>query len=299
LQVVDLADATALDRPKAEAALGKVRIAAIEDPASPEFDAAYAMLDRFFGPRSEMEERAVLQRFLRERELRYSEHQLGIYAMFGAWAGHDLVGVRDCYIDFDFRRRFCMVALSHSFVVPEWRRSGLAALFRALPVTLAKAASGPRLGENATLWVTAEMEPADATDPDTEIRLVAYGRSGFGVLDPSRFHYSQPDFRCTSATITGFPLLGVVRVVGAPVSEIPADLCQAYPELYHCCHRMYLPAWRVDPSEDFAVGRLRADPDPVPLLPLPTARDDAAFQPLRREVVVPRYPPGLRGFGTA
>lgn len=298
--MVDLEDVSDFDRPKAAAALGKVRLGMIEDPGSPEFDAAYAMLDGFFGERNEMEERAVLQGFLRDRELRYSDHQRGVYALCGAWAGEQLVGVRDCYVDFDLRRRLCLVALSHSYVVPGWRRSGLAALFRALPVTLAKRLSGPRLGKDADLWVTAEMEPADAADPDTEIRLVAYGRSGFGVFDPSRFRYSQPDFRCTSDTVTGLPLLGIVRVVGQPVAAVAPELCEAYPELYHCCHRMYLPAWRVDPSQDFAVGTLREDPAPVRILPLPTSREDvAAFAPLRREVVVPPYPPGLRGFGAA
>ncbi len=297
LGLLDPADLAPLDREKGEAALARVRLEDIRDPESPAFAAAYALLDGFFGPRGEMEERAAIARFVLDRVIPFAPGLEGHYHLVAAWDGDVLVGVRDCYVDIDHTRGVCVVALSHSLVVPAWRRTGLAAVLRALPVTLARRTVAARVGRPLPTLVSAEMEPVDPANVDTVVRLVAYGRSGFSVLDPTRFRYSQPEFRdLPDAAHTGIPLLGVVRPLGVPGDSdaLPAALAAAYPRAFHGCHRTYLPAARVDPSERHVLAHLGRDP--VPLLPLPTGGDTLdRLAPLVRGAVVPLYPPGLRG----
>jgi hypothetical protein len=288
---VDPADIAPADRGKALAAADALTVREIRDPDDPAFDAAYDLLDAFFGPIGELEDRAVLARFTRERTLHYGPGLWGTYHLVGAWHGAELVGVRDCYVDIDESLGVCLVALSHSFVVPAWRRSGLGALFRALPVALAREA-GPR-----PTILAAEMELVEPSRPETVVRLVAYGRSGFGVFDPGRFQYSQPDFRAPpGASHTAIPMLGVVRLLGLGPSEVTPDVAAAFPRLFHVCHRMYLPPSRVDPSEHHALDTLASSTAPVRVLALPTGMtDEAALAPLLRSAVLGRYPVGLRG----
>lgn len=289
-----------LDRQKGLAALEQVRVERVTDADGPLFDAAYRLLDGFFGPRGELEAREVLAGFVRQPVLDFGGGLLGVYHLVALRAGDELVGVRDLYVDLDPAAGVCVVALSHSLVVPAWRRSGLAALLRALPLPLAREVQQAHLGRTLPTLVAAEMEPADPHNPDTVVRLLAYGRSGFGVLEPARFRYSQPDFRADVALQhTGIPLLGVVRVLGleadAPAA-VPAELVAAYPRLFHACHRVYLPESRVGPSHRWADAHLDLDAGPVPLLPLPTGPDTLDhLAPLVRGAVLPLYPPGLRG----
>ncbi len=295
--LLDAADLTPHDRVKGLATLAQLRLVELRDPSSAAFEACFAMLDAFFGPRGEMEERAALQRFVAERVIDYGDGLEGTYHLVGAWHGDELVAVRDCYVDLDRRSGFSIVALSHAYVAPAWRRSGLGAILRALPVTLSRAVQLERVGRTLPTLVSAEMEPVDPANPDTIVRLIAYGRSGFSVLDPQRFRYSQPDFRCLpGAEHTGIALLGVVRPLGLPGDALPVELCAAYPTLFHACHRMYLPAGQVDPSSSHAFTTLRASAAPVRLLPLPTQRADlSSLAPLVRGAVLPLYPPGLWG----
>lgn len=294
---IDTEDVAPLDRPKATAAAGRLRIAEITDPDGAAFDDAYVMLDGFFAPKGELEERSVLARFVRDRLLTYGEGLTGSYHLVGAWDGDRLVGVRDCYVDVDEVLGLCLVALSHSYVVPEHRRTGLGALFRALPLTLARRALAERYGRALPTLVAAEMELYDPARTETLVRLIAYGRSGFGVLDPQRFRYAQPDFGARpDAAHTGIAMLGVVRAIGLPQDAVPVEVAAAFPRLFHVCHRMYLPRGRVDPSEVHALATLLRRPEPVRILPLPTGPDELdRLAPLVREVVLPLYPPGLRG----
>ncbi len=275
----------------------RLRLEEIRDPDGAAFHAAYDMLDRFFGALGELEDREVLARFVRERVLDYGAGASGTYHLVGAWDGEALVGVRDCYVDIDEVAGLSLVALSHSFVAPAWRRSGLAALFRALPVTLARQAQAARFGRELPTLVAAEMEPADPAVPESVVRLVAYGKSGFSALDPRRFRYSQPDFRADPmADHTGIAMLGIVRTVNLPPGPLAPSVAEVFPRLFHVCHRMYLDRSRVDPSEEHAVGTLRASAEPVALLPLPTSRGELQrLGPLVRSAVLPLYPRNLRG----
>lgn len=300
--VLDPRDVPVLDRPKAESALQRFRIQVVDDPTDPAFDAAYSMLHEFFAPRGELEDREALARFTRERVIHYAPGMEGHYRLIVAWDGDDLAGVRDCYVDLDLPNRLCLAALAHTLVAPRFRRTGLAAVFRALPATLAREAVAERYEDpgSVPILIAAEMEPVELDNLDTVVRLLAYGRSGFKVLDPARVPYSQPDFRddvVSREGRTGIPLLAVVRWLDHPeATHVPVALAAAFPRLFHVCHRLYLPAWRVDPSEAHALAAIFSSADDVPLLALPTSPGHLeSLAPLMREAVLRCYPPVLCG----
>ena len=93
--LLDPADLAPLDRDKALASLGAgLRIAEVRDPDGADFAACYTMLDTFFGPRGEMEDRSALQRFVAERLIVYGEALEGTYHLVGVWKDEELVAVR-------------------------------------------------------------------------------------------------------------------------------------------------------------------------------------------------------------
>ncbi len=294
-ELLDLADVAPGDQEKVAAAASRFRLECLTT-AEGRFQQGYDLLDSYFGARGELESRATLAGFVREGVLPYGNRMEGHYRMILAWDGSELVGVRDCYADIDLDAGICVVALSHSYVVPECRRSGLAALFRAMPVTLARNVTRSVCETPPEILLAAEMEPIDPADVGSVIRLVAYGRSGFSVADPSRLPYSQPDFRQPPQSLA-IPLMPVVRWIDHERdTTLPILLAAAFPRLFHACHRQYLAAERVDPSEVHALRTLTRSPDPVPLLPLPRDPADAErIHPLLREHVLAHYPQRLRG----
>jgi hypothetical protein len=302
--MIDPRDIPQLDAPKARAAMDRFRLEEVTRQGSETFAAAYRMLEGFFGPLGELEPAEELGKFVEDGRIDYGRGMEGHYKLIAAWDGAELAGVRDFYVDLDIPGRRCLIALSHSYVAPAHRRSGLAALFRALPASLGRAVVADRFAAPLPpIMVTAEMEPVDPDTPETVIRLLAYGRSGFRALDPRRLPYSQPDFRDLSALgfeHTALPLLGIVKLLDQPnATSAPADLAAAFPELFHVCHRFYLPASRVDPSERHALSTLRRDPGDVPLLPLPSGLDELHYlRPLLRAEVLKLYPKELRGAGS-
>lgn len=292
---IDPADLSPIDRPKAVPALQRYRLSRVTDPDGPDFDAAYAMLASFFLEHGELEERGALADFVRQGVLPFGPGLEGHYSLIVAREGDRLAGVRGCYVDLDLEREICVVALSHSFVAPEDRRGGLAALLRTVPLGLAREVALARFGRPVPTLVVAEMEAVDPEIPATLIRLLAYGRSGFSVMDPRRLPYSQPEFRdLPDAPWTALPFLGVVRTESA--AEVPLELAAAFPRLFHACHRLYLPRTKVDPSEAHALSALHRSADPVPLLPLPQSMQELErLAPLLIGSVLPLYPPSLRG----
>ena len=296
--LVNLQDA-ASDRDKVQSAAERFRIEVVTDDGEM-FTRAFDMLDGFFGPKGELEPRADLARFTRDPVLSFGDGMEGHYRLIVALDGDELVGVRDCYVDLDRNAGVCIAALSHSFVAPSQRRSGLAALFRTVPVTLARTLATQHLGPSAPVLVAAEMEPVDPDDIDSIVRLLAYSRSGFSVMDPARLPYSQPDFRdllALGAEHTALPLMPVVRWVGSEDSpSLPVPLAAAFARLFHACHRLYLPRERVDPSEVHALRALARQVDPVRLLPLPRDMSQIGLlAPLLRSAVLPLYPRILQG----
>ncbi len=294
---VDPADVVDRERARVETVLRTVTLAEVRDPDAPAFHAIFDLLDAFFGAAGEMETREALANFVRARRLDYAPGLSGTYHLIGAWHGDTLVAARDCYVDVDAATGVCVVALAHVYVAPAWRRTGLASALRALPSTLARAVVTERFGAPLPTLVVAEMEPADPADPDTLLRLCAYGRSGFAALDPTRLPYSQPEFRdLPDAHHTGIPLLMLLRTTPAFADGVPVAMAESLPRLFYAAHRLHTPAARVDPSEAHVLSVLRRSDAPVPLLPLPESLDaPERLAPLRREVVLPLYPQGLRG----
>ncbi len=297
--ILDPDDVAEADRAKVREALGRFRVETVADTGAT-FGRVYDLLDSYFGPKGELEARDVLAGFVENRGLPYGNGMEGHYRLLAAWDGDELVGARDLYVDLDLSARVCVVALSHSYVVPHARRSGLAALFRAVPVSLARALTHERLGpgEPAEILVGAEMEPI-SDDPGSIVRLVAYGKSGFVAIDPVRLPYSQPDFRDLEpdSAHLAIPLMPIIRWLGHEhATEIPVWLAAAFPRLFHSCHRQYLPRERVDPSEVHALRALTRSRLPVALLQLPHRLDDHdRIAPLALARVHAAYPRILRG----
>lgn len=160
------------------------RIRAVDNPL---FATAYAHLWAEFGAKDEMELRATL-------ELRFRLAPRVLYEMLLIRRGDEFIAVRD---------HSAMVAdggavvhLSHNFVSPQARRTGLAGWMRAWPIQTAReclAANGA--AEDAPVTLLAEMEYETADDPARAIRLRAYENAGFLKIDPAVVDFHQPDFR--------------------------------------------------------------------------------------------------------
>lgn len=296
-----LAECTPLERPRAAEAAARVRIDAITDPRTAAFPRTWDLLAAEFLDRGELEDAAELAALLDAGLIDYGHDRSGTYHLFAAWDGDALVGARDCYVDIDHRLGVALVSLAHCLVAPPWRRRGLAALLRALPVALARQQILARAGRPLPTLVVAEMEPPSAADPPAIVRLIAYGRAGFAALDPRRLPYAQPDFRPDPGRHLALPLLGVVRTLEIPAAlgprpAVPVEVAALFPILFHATHRRYTPRERVDACEQNALTALHRSADPVPLLPLPEGEATLdRLAPLTRAAVLPAYPPALRG----
>ena len=298
-----LAACAPCERPAAAAAAERLRVAAVAGAHDPAFAPAWGLLAAEFLDRGELEAPEEMAALLAAGLVDYGHGRAGTYHLFAAWEGDTLVGVRDCYVDLDAPAGHGLISLAHCVVAPAWRRRGLAALLRALPLALGRAELRARAGRPVPALAVAEMEPPSASDPASIVRLIAYGRAGFAALDPRRVPYAQPDFRADPPPAhLGIPLLGVVRVLDLPGSPgpapaVPVELAAAFPLLFHATHRRYVDPARVDACEAHVLTALRASPDPVALLPLPDSDDATLVRllPLARAAVLPLYPPALRG----
>jgi GNAT superfamily N-acetyltransferase len=232
LRLPDPADLEPSDA-KAHTALRRYRLCRVTAAAGSDFEEGYGALWHEFGPRGELERRAVVQRWL---AVQGGVLAGGLCWQYGLLVARDhngaLAGVRDCHVTVDVDRRECVVYLAHILVLPEFRRGGLATLLRAAPLSLARralAAAGLD-ARQADVLLAAEMEPADPSAADTLVRLIVHGRVGFRAVAPAVLPYCQPDFRdleALGAPAHPLPLLAVVRWVGHMTEALPARLCSA------------------------------------------------------------------------
>jgi len=119
-----------------------------------------------------------------------------LYAMQLITRNGEFVGVRDHTAILLENERGAIVHLSHNLVARAWRRSGIAGWLRALPVSTALealAAAGRQLDTPVTL--VGEMEHFNPSNAATGIRLTAYEKAGYKMVDPEIVDYWQPDFR--------------------------------------------------------------------------------------------------------
>lgn len=218
------------------------RVHRIRSVDHPWFERVYQRLWAEFGGRAEMEERSVIEARLRWQPAEPGSGHALLYEMIAIERGAELIAVRDHSAILrpaegdEPGRPGAVVHLSHSWVAPAHRRSGLAGWLRALPLAAARDCaqmSGARTPESIDL--VAEMEPVD---PPGVKRLVAYGRAGFRKVDPRAVDYLQPDFRPAAEIdrtgLAPLPLVLIVRRCGAeaeptlPASEARAIVSSLY-----------------------------------------------------------------------
>lgn len=159
------------------------------------FDMAFGALWSEFGLVGEMEQASVLDRRLlwnpleprNGASLRYGLVLLTSQGKFVAVRDHTVIVLED--------QPGAVIHMSHNLVAPEWRRTGIAGWMRAFPISTALECLRA-LGRPADSPVTlvGEMEHLDSRE-STRVRLTAYEKAGFRMVDPSRVHYLQPDFR--------------------------------------------------------------------------------------------------------
>lgn len=282
---------------RSRAALARFRIVEVTGPGA-EFDASYAALWEEFGERGELEKREVLLRELEGRPR--PDGLLFRYHLLNFYDGELLAAVRDvfsvCWPD----RKFCYVLLSHSLVLPPWRRSGLAALVRAAP-----AAAGRRVVQEAGLneeeteiILMAEMDPVNPAVDATVVRLLAYGTNGYRIVPPQWFPYIQPDFSGwvqAGRDPKPVPLLVVFRRLGKEHLEtLPRQLAHWMLDAIDEVHRP-------DSPEDVEVRRrlvleVLGERDPLPTI-LVDRRALHRLEPVLRAHALPLFP--VRHGGTS
>lgn len=217
------------------------RIHSADDPL---FPVAFALLWEQFHPAGEMETQETIATRLRRRGTANVNGFRAHYEMALVCHGDEPAAVRDFTIITSprFRHLRVLVHLSHNLVFPRWRRSGLAAWMRALPMAVARLAgetlSADHPGERIAL--VSEMEAPNPQVEATLVRLRAYGKVGFRKIDPRRVRFLQPDFRPAEIIArTGeqpIPLELIVRFCpepgnqldGATVREIVEGLYEMY-----------------------------------------------------------------------
>lgn len=246
------------DRAKA-ARSAELRVRRVVDAADPDFAAAYDRLFREFGPRGEMETRSVIADRLAWDPGQPAPGAALAYELLVLRREGELAALRDhtAVVRLGAAGRPAegpvVVHLSHAFVDPAHRRTGLAAWLRALPLQAARrcaAASGLPAGGPTVL--VAEMEPPDPAEPRRLVRLRSYERAGFQKLDPAAAPYAQPDFRppevLAGATPTAVPLALVLRRVGREAeTSMPAAEVAAVVEAIYSVYGVHVPAVALDP----------------------------------------------------
>ena len=250
------------DRGVAERDWSGLSVHRVADPRDPDFALAYAQLWSEFGALGEMERRRVIEERLAWDPARpVGAAALGYELLVLRRAGA-LAALRDhsAVVRLDGRGRPragpVVVHLSHAFVVPAERGSGLAAWLRALPLAAARrVARATGCEANREVVLVAEMEPPDPGRPARLPRLRSYQRAGFLLVDPAAAPYAQPDFRelAPGETPRPIPLGLVLRRVGREhESSMPAAELAAVVEAIYAVYAVHVPAALLDPLREAA-----------------------------------------------
>jgi hypothetical protein len=269
------------DRAAASRDWSDLGIRRVRDAEDPDFAQAYDRLWREFGPRGEMETRAVIRDRLAWDPSRPIGGAALAYELLVLRRGEAIAALRDhtAVVRLDASSRPSagpvVVHLSHAYVEPTHRGGGLVAWLRALPLQTARrcaAAAGSAPGTPIVL--VAEMEPPDPAQPNALARLRSYERAGFAKLDPAAAPYAQPDFRppevLAGSTPRAVPLALVLRRVGREQEDVvPAAEVAAIVEAIYAVYAVHVPAAALDPLRA-AASRWTAREPGFRLLP-PTA----------------------------
>ena len=296
---VDLSDLCPGEpRDKLQAAAERFTLHEVAGSENAVFDAAYGALYSYFGPLGEIERRTVHEALADAPRYERPPYRMHYHLTLARDEHGAVAGARDCTVALCEETRTCVVYMAHALVLPPYRRSGLAGLFRQIPAQFGRALirDAGMSPDEVDLVLALEQEPVDPANHDSVVRLCAYARGGFSVIDPAAMRYCQPDFRDLPALgvpPSPIPLLAVVRWVGHEgEAEIPARLAEAYAtHLYDGIHAGHCRPQDLAPIRRFALDTLAASGlARVPLLSLPAHPDDAAaLAPLGRDRVLPLY----------
>ena len=234
----------------------------VADVRDPDFALAYEQLWSEFGALGEMERRRVIEERLAWDPARPVGAAALSYELLVLRRAGRLVALRDhsAVVRLDEGGRPqpgpVVVHLSHAFVVPSERGSGLAGWLRALPLAAARrVARAAGCAADATVVLVAEMEPPDPTRPVRLPRLRSYERAGFRKVDPEVAPYAQPDFRALPPGEAPRPVpLGLVlrRVGREHESSMPAAELAAVVEAIYAVYAVHVPAPLLDPLREAA-----------------------------------------------
>jgi GNAT superfamily N-acetyltransferase len=252
------------DRVEAARDWSDLRVHRVRDTADPDFALAYERLWSEFGARGEMERRRVIEERLGWDPAKPVGGAALAYELLVLRRGGALAALRDhtAVVRLDSEGRPfpgpVVVHLSHAFVVPAQRGSGIAAWLRALPLeTARRCARAAAAGPAAEVVLVAEMEPPDPSEPQRMVRLRSYERAGFQKVDPAAAPYAQPDFRpaelLAGDTPQPIPLNLVLRRVGRehepsmPAAELAAVVAAIY-----AVYAVHVPAAALEPLREGA-----------------------------------------------
>ena len=247
------------DRGEAERDWSALHVRRVRDAADPDFALAYERLWSEFGGRGEMERRRVIEERLAWDPARPLGGAALAYELLVLRLRDELAALRDhtAVVRLDARGRPLaapvVVHLSHAFVEPPQRGSGIAGWLRALPLATARrCARAAGADPGAPIVLVAEMEPPDAAEPRRMVRLRSYERAGFQKVDPTAAPYAQPDFRfaggANGPAPEPIPLCLVLRRVGREHEQrMPAAELAAVVSAIYAVYGVHVPAAALDP----------------------------------------------------
>jgi hypothetical protein len=272
-----LSDLAPGDRKSTSFATDNITFHSVESIEDPLFETAFNTLTEFFGARMEMETRSVLkQRLAWNAAPLIPKQSLLHYSMILALdSKKNVAAVRDysAIVPLAPEPPRITLHLSHLWIHPTHRRTGLAGWMRALPLETGRTLlAQAHHSLDAPITLVAEMELPDGKDAERNLRLLAYEKAGFLKVDPRVVPYLQPDFRDPSQIDASgapepIPMALIIRRVGrenetsAPASFIRSiihDLYTLYSKTFRSCDMAPLwDRWRTLPS----------GPTPISLLP--------------------------------
>lgn len=217
----------------------------ITSTADPLFERGYMALWDEFGPSGEMEQREILsERFTWQGTGPLKDYALW-YEMIVICQGHLLAGVIDhtAIVRKSDPAAAAIVHLSHIWLSPAYRRSGLAGWMRAFPIQSARRClNAAGRSPDSAIVLVGEMEHPTPDMPLRLIRLKAFEKAGYLKINPASVPYHQPDFRSPAVIDSAggpkpLPFGLVIRRVsqenessltGLEIRQIVADLYHMY-----------------------------------------------------------------------
>ena len=167
----------------------------IHSTDDPEFDLAFGALWAEFGARSEVEQPTVLSRRLRWNGDKLVEGYALRYRLVLLKSHGKLAAVRDDTAIVRGGQEEAIVHLSHNFIAPEWRRSGLAGWLRALPIQSARNCLAEQGRSSASpIILVGEMKALDPADPASYARLKPMRKPAIFSSIPAEFATCNPIF---------------------------------------------------------------------------------------------------------